>query len=230
LELNGCSIEAYPSNHIDAFLSLTNPKFILIYEGDFFRKNEQDDVRHVSERYIAKSDPFIVMASTPNAPADLFQKIQQEPFDTYKKIFIDHTYGLDKIYTNYETEKAKVSSHFPENTSFRIQPLVGNCFSQTSIENVTKLVYDPGLYGPNVNKSVGVDAGFGSSRFAIVVTQYVDCKIQVIFAEEYERPNFQAMINRIWMIKQQCDQVSNICRRSQPGGMGVIKTRVFRAL
>ena len=54
LELNGCSIEAYPSNHIDAFRSLTNLKFILIEEGDFFRKNEQDDVRHVSERYIAK--------------------------------------------------------------------------------------------------------------------------------------------------------------------------------
>jgi hypothetical protein len=36
IELNGCSIEAYPSNHIDAFRSLTNPKFILIEEGDFF--------------------------------------------------------------------------------------------------------------------------------------------------------------------------------------------------
>jgi hypothetical protein len=45
LELNGCSIEAYPSNHIDAFRSLTNPKFILIDEGDFFRKNEQDEER-----------------------------------------------------------------------------------------------------------------------------------------------------------------------------------------
>ena len=77
LELNGCSIEAYP-NHIDAFRSLTNPKFILIDEGDFFRKNEQDDVRHVSERYIAKSDPFIVMDSTPNAPGGLFEKIEKE--------------------------------------------------------------------------------------------------------------------------------------------------------
>ena len=87
IELNGCSIEAYPSNHIDAFRSLTNPKFILIEEGDFFRKNEQDDVRHVAERYIAKSDPFIVMVSTPNAPGGLFQKIEKESFDTciYKK-------------------------------------------------------------------------------------------------------------------------------------------------
>jgi hypothetical protein len=33
-ELNGCSIEAYPSNHIDAYRPLDNPKFILIDEGD----------------------------------------------------------------------------------------------------------------------------------------------------------------------------------------------------
>jgi hypothetical protein len=57
LDLNGCSIEAYPSNHLDAFRSLTNPKFILLDEADFFHKSEQEDVRHVSERYIAKSDP-----------------------------------------------------------------------------------------------------------------------------------------------------------------------------
>jgi hypothetical protein len=99
LELNGCSIETYPSNHIDAFRSLTNPKFILIDEGDFFRKNEQDDVRQVSERYIAKSDPFIVMDSTPNAPGGLFEKIEKESIDTciYKNVYLGSVYGLDKI-------------------------------------------------------------------------------------------------------------------------------------
>ena len=55
LELNGCTIEAYPSNHLDAYRSLENPKFILIDEGDFFRKSEQEDVRFVTERYIGKS-------------------------------------------------------------------------------------------------------------------------------------------------------------------------------
>ena len=108
LELNGCSIESSPSNHIEAFRSLTNPKFILIEEGDFFRKIEQDDVRHVAERYIAKSDPIVVMVSTPNAPGGLFEKIEKEPFDTciYKKVFLDYTYGLDKIYSRSEIEKA----------------------------------------------------------------------------------------------------------------------------
>jgi hypothetical protein len=32
----------------------------------------------------------------------------------------------------------------------------------------------------------------------------------VIFAEEYDRPNFQAMINGIWEIKQKCGYISNI--------------------
>ena len=50
----------------------------------------------------------------------------------------------------------------------------------------------------------------GSYNFAIVATQFVDGKIQVIFAEEYERPNFQAMINRVWEIKQECGYISNI--------------------
>jgi hypothetical protein len=81
-ELNGCEISAYPSNHIDSFRSLTNPRFILVDEGDYLPKFQQEEVRAVSERYIAKSDPFIVMVSTPNAPGGLFQQIEQEPFET----------------------------------------------------------------------------------------------------------------------------------------------------
>jgi hypothetical protein len=34
VNLNGCEIQAYPSNHIDAFRSLTNPKFILLLSSE----------------------------------------------------------------------------------------------------------------------------------------------------------------------------------------------------
>jgi len=212
LELNGCSIEAYPTNHIDAFRSLTNPKFILIDESDFLPKFQQEEVRAVSERYIAKSDPFIVMVSTPNAPGGLFQQIEQEPFEKclYKKMFLDYTFGLDKIYTRSEIEKAKQSPSFPREYELQYLGLIGIVFSQLSIDNATKIMYNPDNINPNAKKSIGVDAGFGSSKFAIVVTQFVDGKIQVISAEEYERPNFAAMINRIWGIKQQCGYISNI--------------------
>jgi hypothetical protein len=37
------SLEAYPSNHLDAYRALDNPKFILLDEADFFRKSEQEE-------------------------------------------------------------------------------------------------------------------------------------------------------------------------------------------
>ena len=98
LVLNGCTIEAFPSNHLDAFRALDNPKFILLDEADFFRKGELEDVRHVSERYIAKSDPYIVMVSTPDAPDGLFEKIERDANSKYAKLLLDYTHGLGKIY------------------------------------------------------------------------------------------------------------------------------------
>jgi hypothetical protein len=90
----------------------------------------------VTERYIAKSDPFIVMVSTPNRPDGLFAKIEKEPFDTciYKKVFLDYTYGLNKIYTTEEIEKAKMSPSFPREYQLQYQGLIGNVFSTQSIE------------------------------------------------------------------------------------------------
>jgi hypothetical protein len=73
------------------YRALENPKFILVEEADFFRKGEQEDVRHVSERYIAKPDPYIVMVSTPNGPGGLFESIEKEPEETciYKRLLLD---------------------------------------------------------------------------------------------------------------------------------------------
>ena len=78
LNLNGCVIESFPSNHLDSFRSLTNPAFILLDELDFIRKSEQEEVRHVTERYMGKSDPYIVLVSTPNCPGSLMENIMKE--------------------------------------------------------------------------------------------------------------------------------------------------------
>jgi hypothetical protein len=37
---------------------------------------------------------------------------------------------------------------------------------------------------------LGIDPGFGSSPFGLVVTEWVDKQIQVAYAEEFERPDF----------------------------------------
>jgi hypothetical protein len=114
IELNGVKVEAFPSHHLDAMRGLPNVSFILLDEADFFPPGEQQDARDVSERYIAKSNPYIVMVSTPNGPDGLFEQIEKESEGTclYKRIFLDYTYGIGKIYTAEEIEKAKQSPSF----------------------------------------------------------------------------------------------------------------------
>ena len=54
------------------------------------------------------------MVSTPNAPNGLFDKIEREPEDSciYRRLKMDYTYGLDKIYTKEEIANAKKSPGF----------------------------------------------------------------------------------------------------------------------
>ena len=139
-------------------------------------------------------------------------QIEKEPFNTclYKKFYLDYLWGVDKIYADEEIATAKLSPSFPREYQLQYQGLIGNVFSTQSIENCQKIRYNPNNINPNAKKTIGVDAGFGSSNFGIVVTQFVDSKIQIIFAEEHERPNFKAMIDRIWEIKQKCGYISNI--------------------
>jgi hypothetical protein len=109
IDLNGVHIEAYPSHHLDAMRGLKDVSFIYLDESDFFPPGQQQDTRDVSERYIAKSNPWIVMVSTPNTPEGLFERIEQEPEDKclYKRLLLDYTYGLGKIYTQEEIDAAK---------------------------------------------------------------------------------------------------------------------------
>ena len=104
----------------------------------------------------------------------------------YHKLFFDYHYGLQgpyPIYSEEQIQKARLSPEFGREYELLYLGLVGNVFSQSSIENCQKIQYDPGVIHPNVKKSMGIDPSYGSSNFAIVATQLVDGKIQVIATE-----------------------------------------------
>ena len=115
---------------------LTNVKFILLDESDFFPPGQQADARDVSERYIAKSDPYIVMVSTPNAPGGLFERIEKEPENTclYKRLYLDYTVGVGKIYTTEEIERAKQSPSFEREYGLKCLGRIGNTFLTSDID------------------------------------------------------------------------------------------------
>jgi hypothetical protein len=213
--LNGVKVEAFPSHHVDTMRGLDNVRFIMSDESDHYPLFQQKELRAVMEGYIGKpnSNPTIVLVSTPKAPGGLMQQIELEPDSLYHKLFFDYKYGLQgpyPIYSEEQIQKARLSPEFGREYELQYLGLVGNVFSQASIENATKIVYDPGVIHQNVKKSIGIDPSYGSSNFAIVATQLVDGKIQVIEASEYQRPNFTDMIQKIWQLKQQYRHVSNI--------------------
>lgn len=50
--------------------------------------------------------------------------------------------------------------------------------------------YDPLVINTASSKAMGIDPGFGSSSFGIVIVQRMDGTIQVVYAEEFERPDY----------------------------------------
>ena len=62
-------------------------------------------------------------------------------------------------------------------------------------------------------KSVGLDPGFGSSNFGVCITELVDGMVNVLHAEEYPRPDFNAMIQTTSKLLTQYDiRFDNRCR------------------
>ena len=210
IELNGVHIEAYPSHHLDSMRGLTNVSFIYLDEADFFPPGQQQDARHVSERYIAKSNPWIVMVSTPNAPDGLFEKIEREPEEIclYRRLYLDYTYGLDRIYTREDIEKAKTSPSFEREYNLKYLGLIGNVFHTLDIE-ASICTQQEGQEMMNwstsmmIGRSMGIDVAWGdTSKFAIVISQFRNRKVEVFYAESFEKPQMNYIINHIMQLKQ----------------------------
>jgi hypothetical protein len=202
LYIRKCWIQAYPSHHLDAMRSLINVKFILLDEADFFPPGQQQDARSVSERYIAKSDPHIVMVSTPNIPGGLFDKMERDYNDKlYLKIFLPYTKGLGSIYTEEEIEKAKRSPSFEREYNLKYGSGIGNVFLPDHIDKAIELGAEQIKhfkkdYNPSCSRALGLDPAFGSSsKFAMVITELINGLILVVYAKAFERPDYQEIID-----------------------------------
>jgi len=197
VELNGVLIQAYPSNNLGSYRSLTAPIFIFMDEADFFRPGEWTDVRDTSERYIAKSNPWIIMVSTPKIPGGLFEQIENESEEDciYKRKYLPYTVGVGKIYTQEEIDKAKRSPSFEREYNLQYGYGLGNVFLPPEIDFCTQIKYNPSRINHSCPISMGIDPGFGSSKFGFCVLMLEDDIIKVVYAKEFERPKYEDMLN-----------------------------------
>jgi hypothetical protein len=184
LELNNVTIKAFPSNHLETYRGLTSPKFIFLDEGDFFRESTIRDVRDTTERYIAKSKPYIVMVSTPNKPDLLFQQIEQEPEDRcmYRRLFFNYQWGIGKMFTQEEIDLQRYSPGFDREYDLKYSGKIGNVFSDLDIETALSLgeEHKDLEINPNNLLLAGVDPAFGSTSKAALVMVELNKELDIV--------------------------------------------------
>lgn len=214
LVLNGVTIEAFPSNTI-SMRGYEDFKFILLDEADFFEEAEQEEVIAAARGYIVKTQPWIVMVSTPRRPNSLFHRIEQMKSDEdagFKRLHYLYERGVGKIYNPDFIEEEKEQPYFKREYEGQYSYGVGNLFSEQSItacerlgrEIDARLSTDTYTYiARGTRKSLGIDIGYGSSRTAFVLTEWVDNTIRVVLSEQYDRPDFDAMVRHTYNLVRQ---------------------------
>jgi hypothetical protein len=204
VKINGITITCFPSYNSSSMRGFTNVKFIMCDEFSWWPDFQATEIMGVLVGYQVKanSNPYIILLSTPNKPNDAMQKELDNDNSMFYKLYFDYNYGLEgpfPIYSKKQIEIAKKSREFPR--EFELQPIgeSGSIFSQHSIEHATKIPYNPDAMVP-AKVSVGVDPSYGSSNFAITATRLESGIIQVIESDEYTRPDFNDMIDKIALL------------------------------
>jgi hypothetical protein len=117
-------------------------------------------------------------------------------------MFLGYTYGIGKIYTAEEIEKAKQSPSFEREYNLKYLGKIGNVFHTKDIESAIEKgrKYNPDNFNPYgfTSRSMGIDPAYGSSAFGVVVTKWADGIVQILHAEEYHRPDYNEMLSLVY--------------------------------
>jgi len=215
LEVNGATIKCYPSNNIHS--ARGKPKVSLFFgdESAFFKLHNDSVVRTVGERYIGKSDSWVVWVSTAGEePSGFFYDIMQEPEQgTDKTIYKRFHYYVEAgLKVDPKTKTSIFSPRFLKNASearsYEREYLgvwgknVGDIFSPEGIEECCSEEYTWRDNDDTNDRVIGIDPGFGSSEFGICITQKRKGKISVIYAEAYERESYIDIVNKLRMLSE----------------------------
>ena len=121
---------------------------------------------------------------------------------------MDYTYGIDRIYTREEIALAQKSPSFEREYNLKYLGKVGNVFHTLDIEAAIctekegQEIIDWST-SHMIGRSMGIDVAWGNtSKFAIVITQYRNNKVEVFYAQSFEKPQMNEIINHIMRLKQ----------------------------
>jgi hypothetical protein len=209
-----------------------NVSYLFVDEADFFDKKEQQELPFVIKAYEEKSKAKIIMVSTPNKPEGLFARIEKQTDQEcmYHRLFMGYQKGLDTIYDRIwiAKEKVKDPTFFEREYNLKYLGGVGNVFTHEVIDIALELgdQFKDWPDYPDTIYHVGVDPGFGSSKTAIVVTQWIGeyrC-MKVVYAQEWDHANPNHIVMECHRLLEKYQNVYFWVDRSNAGFVTELKT------
>jgi hypothetical protein len=211
LTLNKTWIKVFPTQQVKDLRGHVDVAYIFIDEADFFERIEQTELEAVITAYEEKSKAKIIMVSTPWLPDGLFQKIENNEIfkNTFNKLFLDYTHGLNKIYDNDFIQRKMNEPFFAAEYNLQYAGRIGNIFAQSAIDRCVQPLTN---LRPMTEKYMAVDIGYISSKFAIIIAERepkLD-KIRILKAEEIANAQEPEMIERILGYYKDYQHIQNI--------------------
>src|SRR5215510_8338080 len=119
--------------------------------------------------------------------SDTQQNNPQNRKTIYHRIRLPYTVGLQKIYTDEDIARAKQSPSWQREFCCQFSGELGNCFAPEDLEKAVEMGKTGDTYNPSTQDlAMGIDPGFGSSKFGIVISQAYHSRIEIIYAQEFE--------------------------------------------
>jgi|SRR5687767_388654 len=195
--INGVRFKAFPAYNVDSLRSFTDFCFEFCDEAGFFPPKQMSLLRESVEGYRLKSKPKIIWNSTQGEVfGDVMDQIQDEikrGKSPYKLLELPYQLGVGKIYDPELIEQEKLQPYFPREYELKKAFGIGDLFLESTIQKCLDIRYDPDAIVSMSPKAIGLDPSYGSSKFGICVCQFVDGRIQVVYAKEFDRPEPQEM-------------------------------------
>jgi len=221
-KLNNCELKVLASRNIDSLRSLENPREIFFDEFDFFPENQKENVLDAFVRYGGKSGAKAEAMTTPNKPFGICYTLEENPMD-FKIMKLPYAVGYGSIYSFIQIELQKRKHGFDREYNLMYGGKTGNYFDEVDI-NATIEDY-PLTAIKEATTVMGIDSGWSSSWFAIVIMSYVRGKIYVMHCERWKNPHSQFMLDRVAELKRDWFVYKILTDGSDPQWIYSLKSR-----
>jgi hypothetical protein len=129
-------------------------------------------------------------------------------------------------------KRAKASPSFEREYNLKYLGKVGNLFHTLDIEAAI-CTQEEGKEMMDwstsiiIGRSMGIDVAWGdTSKFAIVITQHRNRKVEVFYAESFEKPQMNEIINHIMRLKQRYHITKIYVDGANPEVIRELKSRI----